>query len=123
MLNALLDKTLKPFALSLPAERPADDETLPEVTLELRDEAAATLYRFAPLNLAATALVGLTMTLAVERSNPGHVSGIWLTVLLLLTAARVFHTMYWRRPGSCGFGVRGNSRPENVLKFFWQCSQ
>ena len=96
MLTALLVKTLKipgPWSTS---SLSAEDDPQSELSAALRDDAVATLYRCAPGNLAATALLGVAMALAIDLLDPGKVSTPWLMLLLLVTGVRVCHAMYWR---------------------------
>ncbi len=93
MMNALLGKS--------PLQAPLTG-TAPSVGRPLRGydrtagRSCATLYRFAPANLAATAVLGTAMAVALDLSDPTRLSGTWLVLLLLLTGARLFHAMRWR---------------------------
>ncbi len=91
MMNALLDIALRPSRASAAAELPAD------IASALRDEAAAAAIRGAPVNLAASALLGLTMTLAVDLATQGRLSAFWLVSLLGVCALRLTHALHWRR--------------------------
>jgi diguanylate cyclase (GGDEF)-like protein len=106
MLNALLGKTLKlPGALGAwtrpgVARVDGDREVAPELVVvmaESRDPPAASLYRCAPGNLWATALLGLAMSIAIDLSNPAQVPTAWLLMLMLVTTGRAIHAVYWRR--------------------------
>jgi diguanylate cyclase (GGDEF)-like protein len=75
----------------------AAPDTHAEVEAALSGEAAAELYRWAPLALTACALLAVLMTVAIDLVTPGSASWTWLTLCLLSLGARLIHASHWRR--------------------------
>jgi diguanylate cyclase (GGDEF)-like protein len=72
-------------------------EAFPARTDTSDSDASAALYRAAPLTLAATALLGLMLSMALDLASTSRVSSTWLAVMLTVTGVRLLHAMYWRQ--------------------------
>jgi diguanylate cyclase (GGDEF)-like protein len=72
-------------------------DAFPARSPQADSDASAAVYRSAPLTLAATALLGLTMSMALDLSSKSLISSTWLAVMLFFTGARLLHAMYWRQ--------------------------
>jgi diguanylate cyclase (GGDEF)-like protein len=103
VLSGLLDRAFgRPAAPGLPTslQLAGESRNIDGPEQSLLSESAATLYRHAPLGLAASALIAVLMMLAIDLVNPGGASWAWLMVCLLVLGLRLAHALHWRSAAS-----------------------
>ncbi|HEY4067535.1 MAG TPA: EAL domain-containing protein [Burkholderiaceae bacterium] len=97
MLRALLGKAPRATGAWLESVTSLAAEAFPPRSTRSDNDASAALYRAAPLTLAATALLGLMLSMALDLASTSRISSTWLAAMLAVTGARLLHAMYWRQ--------------------------